>query len=181
MAERNAPAAKRHSASRWLLAGICFALFGCSEPLGPLAGGELSGRLSPIPATWQDVPDTVQIETRPANPYSVNLWIVHAGTALYITGDLEGKRWIGHVRADRNVRLRIDDAIYALIAVEVDADDERRQVTDAFAAKYGDDNDDGADFMANDAIFRLQPPDGAQPPPQVAPLPLQQTASAPSG
>ena len=152
---------RRLGAWRWLLAGVGLALFGCSEPVGLFAGGELSGRTAPVPANWENVPDTVQLEARPADPYSVNLWAVHVGSAIYVAGDEEGKRWIRLVRADREVRLRIGDAVYALAAAEVDDAEERRRVTDAFAAKYGDDDGEGADFMANDAIFRLQPRDGA--------------------
>ena len=137
----------------WLLAGVALALFGCSEPVGLFAGGELSGRAAPVPAVW-DVPDTVQLEARPADPYSVNLWAVHVDSAIYVAGDEDGKLWISLVRADREVRLRIGDAVYALAAAEVDDAEERRRVAAAFAAKYGD--DDGDDFMANDAVFRLQ-------------------------
>lgn len=157
MAQHDAPAAKRDSPRRWLLATLGLALCGCSEPWGPLAGGELAGQPLPAPAVWEAVPRTVQLETRPADPYSVNLWAVQAGGALYVAGDQDGKRWISHVRTDGNVRLRIEEAVYALAAVEVDAADERRQVAAAFAKKYRDDDDEGADFMAGDAIFRLQP------------------------
>lgn len=157
MAQRDAPA---QCVRRWLLAALGLALCGCSEPWGPLAGGELSGQPLPAPAAWEAVPRTVQLETRPTDPYSVNLWAVQAGEALYVAGDQDGKRWISHVRADGNVRLRIESAVYALAAVEVDGADERRQVAAAFARKYRDDDDEGADFMANDAIFRLQPRDG---------------------
>ena len=142
----------------WLLAGVALALFGCSEPVGLFAGGELSGRAVPVPAAWGDVPDTVQLEARPADPYSVNLWAVHVGAAIYVAGDEDGKRWISLVRADREVRLRVGDAVYALAAAEVDDAEERRRVANAFAAKYGDDDGDG--FMANDAVFRLQARDG---------------------
>ena len=170
MTQGNAPVAQRGSPRRWLLVIVGLALSGCSEPWGPLAGGELAGQPLPAPAAWEAVPRTVQLETRPADPYSVNLWAVQAGEALYVAGDQDGKRWISHVRADGNVRLRIEGAVYALGAVEVDAADERRQVAAAFASKYRDDDDEGADFMANDAIFRLQLREGSPNPPSVAVL-----------
>lgn len=145
---------ERRRFGAWLLAGVALALFGCSEPVGLFAGGELSGRAAQVPTAWEDVPDTVQLEARPADPYSVNLWAVRVDSAIYVAGDEDGKRWISLVRADREVRLRIGDAVYALAAAEVDDAEERRRVAAAFAAKYGD--DDGDDFMANDAVFRLQ-------------------------
>ena len=147
---------ERRRFGAWLLAGVALALFGCSEPVGLFAGGELSGRAAPVPAAWGDVPDTVQLEARPADPYSVNLWAVHVDSAIYVAGDEDGKRWISLVRADREVRLRVGDAVYALAAAEVDDAEERRRVAAAFAAKYGDDDGEGDDFMANDAVFRLQ-------------------------
>ena len=151
---------ERRRLGAWLLAGVAVGLFGCSEPVGLFAGGELSGRASPVPAAWEDVPDTVQLEARPADPYSVNLWAVRVDSALYVAGDEDGKRWIRLVRAESDVRLRIGDAVYALAAAEVDDAEERRRVADAFAAKYGDDDGEGDDFMANDAVFRLQARDG---------------------
>ncbi len=152
---------ERRRFGAWLLAGVALALFGCSEPVGLFAGGELSGQAAPVPVAWEDVPDTVQLEARPADPYSVNLWAVHVDSAIYVAGDEDGKRWISLVRADREVRLRIGDAVYALAAAEVDDAEERRRVANAFAAKYGDDDSEGDDFMANDAVFRLQARDGA--------------------
>ena len=81
---------------------LCLA--GCGGPLGPFAGGELTGADAKPPAQWQSVPETIQLEVRPAQPYSVNLWSVSLGPYLYVaTGD-EESGWAGHLRVDRNVR-----------------------------------------------------------------------------
>ena len=133
------------------------ALFGCSEPMGPFAGGALSGPSATAPAAWDAVPDTVQLEVRPTDPYSVNVWAVGIGPLLYVAGDPQGKNWIEYIRADGNVRVRVGNAIYSLAAVEIDNADEQRRVVDAYVAKYEEDPADGLSFVANGGIFRLQP------------------------
>ena len=54
-----------------LLAG---AVAGCDEPFFLLPGGALDGAPAPVPDDWSATDDvkTVQLETRPADPYSVN-------------------------------------------------------------------------------------------------------------
>ena len=140
-----------------VLAVCALTLAGCGEPIGPFAGGALSGQSMAAPAVWDAVPDAVQLEVRPADPYSVNVWAVGIGPALYVAGDPEGKNWISYIRADGNVRVRLDDAVYSLAAVEVDEADERARVLDAYIAKYEEDPADGLSFVADGGIFRLQP------------------------
>ena len=140
------------------LAVGALALAGCGEPVGPFAGGALSGRETPAPAVWEAVPDTVQLEVRPTEPYSVNIWAVGVGAALYVAGEPEGKNWIAYIRADGNVRVRLGEAVYSLAATEVDGADERTAVVAAYVAKYQEDPADGLSFVADGAIFRLQPP-----------------------
>ena len=144
--------------SRALAFAACaLALAGCGEPIGPFAGGALSGQSAPAPAVWDEVPDAVQLEVRPADPYSVNVWAAGIGPALYVAGDPEGKNWISYIRADGKVRVRLGEAVYSLAAIEVEDADERARVLDAYIAKYKEDPADGLSFVANGAIFRLQP------------------------
>ena len=44
----------------------------------PFSSGELNGEVTPVPQTWSNVAsaDIIQFETRPADPYSVNLWVL---------------------------------------------------------------------------------------------------------
>ncbi len=42
----------------------------CGGPLSMIPGGELSGDVKSAPLTWATVPDTIQVETRPSDPYS---------------------------------------------------------------------------------------------------------------
>ncbi len=120
-----------------VLIGAAF-LAACSEPLSRLSGGELSGAPASPPAHWSDVPEVVQLEVRPAEPYSVNVWCVLVGNDLYISTSSDESKWIGLIRSDSEVRLRMGEALYPLRAVEIgDAPAMRAQVRDAYIAKYG--------------------------------------------
>jgi hypothetical protein len=56
----------------------------CSEPLLLLPGGALEGATVPTPEGWSftDDVDTVQLETNPTDPYSVNIWVIAPGDPL---------------------------------------------------------------------------------------------------
>lgn len=51
----------------------------------PFSGGALQGELTPIPADWTQAASAsvIQLETNPAEPYSVKLWIIGNGDDLY--------------------------------------------------------------------------------------------------
>lgn len=117
-------------------------LAACSEPFGPFSDGELTGRPAAPPARWNDVPDVVQLEVRPSDPYSVNVWSVGIGADLYVA-TREAGDWVAHLQADAGVRLRMDGAVYALRAAAVRAAAERRRVVEAYLRKYAVDEDDG--------------------------------------
>lgn len=117
-------------------------LAACSEPFGPFSGGELTGRRAAPPARWSDVPDVVQLEVRPSDPYSVNVWSVGIGADLYVATREEGD-WVAHLQSDAGVRLRMDGAVYALRAAAVRDAAERRRVVEAYLRKYAVDEDDG--------------------------------------
>ena len=97
---------------------IAFTTLACSTPFLGMPGGELEGEVVTKPVTdWSFVSDIfVVLETRPADPYSVELnYIVREGK-LYVD-PAEGRRWLEHIRQDPNVRVRFDDKIYPLTAV----------------------------------------------------------------
>ncbi len=95
----------------------------CSCSGGPLLvfpGGELSGEVvTETPSDWSFVSDRfVDLETRPGDPYSVELnYFVREGK-LYID-PAEGRTWFGYIRDDPRVRVRFADKIYPLKAVLV--------------------------------------------------------------
>lgn len=135
-----------------LLCILC--LSGCGEPIVVLPGGELGGSVTPVPAAWRDVPDTVQLETRPADPYSVNIWAVGLDSDLYIGTSVEGTRWSGYMDADPAVRIRIGESLYELSAAPVSNVVERERVANAYVAKYAI---NPAEWVSDAKLYHLTP------------------------
>ena len=123
-----------------LLASVLsLAVAGCGGPLLLLPGGRLDGETRTAPDDWSftDAVDTIQIETRPADPYSVNLWVTEADGALYLHAGATRSRWVEHLEADPRLRLRVDDAIYQLAATRVTEQAEFDRFSAAYEHKYG--------------------------------------------
>jgi hypothetical protein len=112
---------------------------GCGGPLFLLPGGALQGTTVPTPTSWSFTDDvkTVQLETRPADPYSVNIWVIAIDEHLYVHAGANRSAWVENIEADTNVRLRVDDSIYALVASRVEGQEEFDRFSDAYEAKYG--------------------------------------------
>jgi hypothetical protein len=107
--------------SRWFSSALALAaLVGCDGPFLVFPGGELRGTVVDEPvADWSFVTDWfVNLETRPEEPYSVELNYVVKDGKLFID-PAEGRRWLDHIRADPRVRVRFGDEIYPLKAVLV--------------------------------------------------------------
>jgi len=111
---------------RLLALPLVLAALGCNSPTGLLPGGELEGEARPAPADWAFAGDygTIQLETRPEDPYSVNLAFTVIDGHLYINaGDTE-TQWVKNIGLDPRVRLRMDGALYELLAERVTDRDE---------------------------------------------------------
>lgn len=107
--------------TRWLtLVFLATAPLGCGGPFLVIPGGELSGEVVSEPVSdWSFVDARfVDLETRPSDPYSVELNYVVRDGQLYVDPK-EGKRWLEHMRADPLVRVRFAGKIYPLKAVLV--------------------------------------------------------------
>ncbi len=121
-------------------------LTACSEPFGPFAGGRLSAPVAEQPfLDWKRIAtvDTVFIETRPEDPYSVQTWVIALDGVLYIptsliTGDEApaSRTWAQNVEANPEVRLQIDDRIYPMRASRVTDADLQQRLLEAFQRKY---------------------------------------------
>lgn len=99
---------------------------GCNGPLPFMSGGSLAGEEQPVPQEWALDKDFgfAQLETRPEDPYSVNVAYTLMTGHLYINaGDTE-RRWVKHMEANPLVRLRISKVIYPLRAERVIDPDE---------------------------------------------------------
>ena len=111
----------------------------CGGPSVIFPGGALEGATEPLPGSWAftDAVKTIQLETNPADPYSVNIWVVALGPHLYVHAGANRATWIEHMEADPRVRLRVDEAIYELSAARVTEQAEFDRFSDAYEVKYG--------------------------------------------
>ncbi|MDH3685390.1 MAG: hypothetical protein OEP95_04150 [Myxococcales bacterium] len=93
-------------------------LFGCGGPFLVFPGGALSGDVVSEPVTdWSFVDDSfVDLETRPSDPYSVELNYFVVDEKLYID-PADGRTWLEHIRSDPRVRVRFDGKVYPAVAV----------------------------------------------------------------
>lgn len=139
------------------LTAVLFAL-ACGGPLVMIPGGELSGTVQPAPPDWafSDGVDDVQLETRPSDPYSVNVWGVGAGSRFLIAagGGVESS-WAKNMIDDPRVRLRIGDDVYEMNAALTSDEGVRTEFLAAAKKKY--DFEPDADESANAALFILTP------------------------
>lgn len=113
-------------------------IVGCG-PFLLLPGGKLDGAAKPTPSDWSiaDDVDTVQLETRPGDPYSVNIWAVGMGAGLYVHAGANRSQWVENMQANRAVRVRVEDNLYDLRASRVEGQDEFDRFSDAYEQKYG--------------------------------------------
>ncbi len=116
--------------ARWIAMSLGLftlaAALGCNGPLPFMSGGVLAGEEVPVPPEWSSFESfgVVQLETRPEEPYSVNIAYTLMGGNLYINaGDTETE-WVKHMESDPLVRLRMEGAIYPLRSLRVTDRDE---------------------------------------------------------
>ncbi len=96
-------------------------ILGCGGPMGLLPGGKLSGETTAPPAEWDSVGQygQMQLETRPEDPYSVNINYTLVGGQMYANaGDTE-TQWVKNIAADPRIRIRLDGRIYLGLAERV--------------------------------------------------------------
>ncbi len=111
---------------------------GCG-PIVLLPGGALEGSTVATPDSWSftDAVKTVQLETLPTDPYSVNIWVIATGEHLYVHAGANRSTWVENMEADPKVRIGVDDSIYELVASRVDGQEEFDRFSDAYEQKYG--------------------------------------------
>ncbi|MEM9624536.1 MAG: hypothetical protein AAF993_23045, partial [Pseudomonadota bacterium] len=104
----------------------CLVLTACDGPFIFMSGGKLSGPVVETPAVWQLEEDYgfIQLETRPDEPYSVNLAYVQMNGRFYVYAGDTRTEWVAHIESNPMVRVRVEDNIYAAEAVRVEDDDE---------------------------------------------------------
>ena len=95
----------------WLLV---VATAGCNGPILLLPGGQLNGDVMPARSDWAFAGETgtVQLETRPEDPYSVNVAFTVIDGQLYINAGGTETQWVKNIGANPLVRLRMDGVLY---------------------------------------------------------------------
>jgi len=118
----------------------------CGGPLGPFAGGRLSGEVGPAAvADWgfSDEVENAQLEVNPADPHSVNTWCKGIGDRLYVPTsmilgptDPAERGWVAYVQKDPSIRIRLDGTVYERAMVRVTDQAEYDAARLALEAKY---------------------------------------------
>ena len=141
--------------SRLIAASSLLLVVSCG-PFLLLPGGKLGGVAAPAPDDWSltDDVDTVQLETRPEDPYSVNIWAVGMGPLLYVHAGANRSSWVEHIEASSDVRVRVEGRLYDLRASRVEDQDEFTRFSDAYEQKYG--LRPGNENVAEAYLFRLE-------------------------
>ena len=125
-----------------LLVGVASCSMGCNGPMAWMPGGALVGP-EQTTQNWTSAAagaETLELETRPADPYSVRIGFVLRDGDLYIDPAAD-RRWYAYLVEDSAVRVRFADVIYRAEVVEV---------TDASEL---------AGFDETRHVFRLEDPD----------------------
>ena len=139
-------------------------------PLGPVPGGKLDGELASGPErdwSFTDTYKTVQLETRPDDPYSINVWCVSVGRNLYVgAGQGASSTWARALLDDARARIRIGGTVYRVSTSRVTDPSEITSYLGALSRKYSDadgrlsDFQPGPDQQASAILFRLAPRPG---------------------
>ena len=138
-----------------LIGVLASGLLGCG-PLVMVPGGALSGTVQPVPSDWSfsGAIETIQLETRPSDPYSVNLWGIGIGENFYVAAGSSENRWVSNISEDPSVRLRLGDDLYELRATRTKDPVELDAFLAALKRKY--DHEPEADEREQATLFRLK-------------------------
>ncbi len=112
----------QHLLNRFLFCmTVCLLVAACEGPTAIMSGGALSGTVTEPPTVWQfeESSALAQLETRPQDPYSINLVYVQIDGKLYIYAGNTRTNWVQHIEQTPMIRLRVDETIYPLCAVRV--------------------------------------------------------------
>jgi len=147
----------RFAQVRILLCISILALTGCG-PVFTIPGGALSGQLRDTPDDWtiSQAFETIQIQTNPEDPYSVNIWGVDIAADFYIAASgAADSNWGVKLTEDPAVLLKLGDDLYELNARRI----EDTHVIDAVEARYIEkyDLDPDDNFIHSAWVFRLDP------------------------
>jgi len=109
------------SYSRVLLPLVVFICSACDGPLAIIPGGALSGEQHVL--SNDVIPQSnsvIELETRPSNPYSVNVNSTVINQQLYID-PAPGRTWYKYITNNPNVKVRFEGnpIVYSTVVEEV--------------------------------------------------------------
>lgn len=111
------------SGPSFLLCLVALTLAGCNGPTGLLPGKALdgSGRAAPTPSDWAfaGASGTIQLETHPSEPYSVNLAYTVMDGQIFINAGGSETQWARNIAVDPQVRLLLAGQLYDLRAERI--------------------------------------------------------------
>jgi hypothetical protein len=90
-------------------------------PIGPMPGIRLGGTTASAPDQWSSVtlPEEVRLEASGGVlPYVVIIWVFESDNNLYVIGSPDS-RWVALASENPDVRLRINDDVYAMKATRM--------------------------------------------------------------
>ncbi len=108
-------------------------------PIGPLAGGRLTGNERVVPEDWRftDDHDTIAVEVGPDDPHSVTVICFIVDGDLYIPAqDAADKDWPQMALADGRARVRIGEDLYPVRLVRVEGAEIREAAFQSASQKY---------------------------------------------
>ena len=84
------------------------------EPIGPFPAGAMSGELvADAPPDWRAVGDTIELQIRPSDPWSLRTYAIPHGGELYVPSfHAARRRWVPVALADPRVLVRVDGRLY---------------------------------------------------------------------
>lgn len=140
-----------------LIGFFAFCTAGCSQPMGPIAGGALNGDPAKWPDDWSFTDDlqNVLLETNPEDPYSVTIWCVEHDGELFIAAAEKEHQWVAYIAQDQRVRLNVDGSLYEARATHIHNVDEIVAILPAYVAKYEFDYE--GNFVEDGILYRLDP------------------------
>ena len=122
----------------WLLLDT-FGGFLFDGPLGPIPGGAFTGPVNPDPhSDWTNLDEVIELEIRPAKPWSLSVWNVVIDGELYVpSASGARRRWTAVAVKEPLVRVRAHGQIYERRIERVTDPALSLRIGQALAARYG--------------------------------------------
>ncbi len=108
-------------------------------PLGPIPGGALSGMVNSDPhPDWSNLEKVMELEIRPARPWSLSIWNVVIDGELYVPSAKGARRrWTAVAVKEPLVRLRTHGQIFERRIERVTDPALCRRLAQALGQRYG--------------------------------------------